>query len=145
MYANLTIGQVLRHKGTGFWGIGPEATAFDALALMAEKNIGVLLVMEGEHLAGIFSERDYARKVILQGRSSKTTTVGALMSSPPVTCGPELSVRDGMALMTGNNFRHLPVVEEGRVQGIVTVNDVVKAIISAQDEEIHQLEALLSG
>src|SRR5512146_3516907 len=107
MYTSVTVRQVLRSKGQGFHAIGPEATAYDALEIMAEKNIGALLVVESGRLIGVFSERDYARKVILRGKSSKSTTVRELMSSPPISGNAGTSLRDCMVLMTNNRIRHL--------------------------------------
>lgn len=134
------VGQVLRSKGYGYHGIGPEGTAYDALELMAEKNVGALLVVEDHKLVGVFSERDYARKVVLQGRSSKNTTVRELMSGQPVHVGPKASMRDCMALMTDHHIRHLPVIDSGTILGVVSIGDVVHAIISEQESTIEELE-----
>src|SRR5512135_3344730 len=130
MYTSITVRQVLRSKGQGFHGIGPEATAYDALEIMAEKNVGALLVIEGGKLAGVFSERDYARKVILKGKSSKNTKVRELMSSPPITIGSQTSLRNCMVLMTENHVRHLPVIDNGVLMGVLSIGDVVYAVIS---------------
>jgi CBS domain-containing protein len=146
MYQAITVREMLqRKKGFGYWGVRPETMAYDALELMAEKDIGAVLVMEGPKLVGIFSERDYARKVILKGKASRTTSVAELMSSPAITSGPELTLHECMVLMNGNHIRHLPVVEAGSVLGVVSIGDVVKAVIAAQDETIHQLEGYISG
>jgi CBS domain-containing protein len=112
---------------------------------MREKDIGALLVLVGRKLVGIFSERDYARKVILVGKSSKTTTVEELMTSPAITASPGLTLRDCMVLMSANHIRHLPVMENGEVAGIVTIGDVVSAIISGQEQTIYELERYISG
>jgi CBS domain-containing protein len=140
MNSTMTIEQVLRVKGHGFFAFPPNATAYEALEFMAEKNIGALLVVEGGRLAGVFSERDYARKVILKGKSSKSTTVGELMSCPPICGGPALTIRDCMTLMTNNHIRHLPIVEHGAIIGLVSLGDVVKMVVSEQDSAIQTLE-----
>ncbi|HUI46132.1 MAG TPA: CBS domain-containing protein [Nitrospirota bacterium] len=145
MYASITVGQVLRAKGHGFHAVGPEATAYDALEIMAEKNVGALLVIEGGNLAGVFSERDYARKVILKGKSSKNTKVRELMSSPPITVGSQTSLRDCMVLMTENHIRHLPVINDGVLMGVMSIGDVVNAIISEQTTAIKELENYIAG
>lgn len=140
MFTSITVKQVLRTKGHGYWGISPGAMAYEALELMADKNIGAILVVENKNLVGVFSERDYARKVILKGKSSKMTTVGDLMSSPPITAGPELTLRECMMLMTANHIRHLPILEGGTLIGVVSIGDVVNAIITEQQEQIEELE-----
>ena len=145
MYTSITVGDMLKKKGQGYWATTPDSTAYSALELMADKNIGAVLVMDGQRLAGIFSERDYARKVILRGLSSKTTLVGDLMTSPAITAGPDLNLQECMVLMTANHIRHLPIVEGGRVNGILSIGDVVAAIIVRQEETIHQLEDYISG
>jgi CBS domain-containing protein len=145
MYVSITVGQVLRAKGHGFHALGPEATAYDALEIMAEKNVGALLVIEGGKLAGVFSERDYARKVILRGKSSKNTKVRELMSSPPITIGSQTSLRDCMVLMTENHIRHLPVINDGVLMGVLSIGDVVNAIISEQTTAINELENYIAG
>ena len=145
MFTSITVKQVLRQKGSGYWGVTPRMTAYEALELMAEKDIGALPVIDEGRLVGIFSERDYARKVILRGKSSKTTTVAELMSGTPVTVGPEFTLRDCMKIMKVKNIRHLPVVQEGTLIGMVTISDVVNAIISLQDEEIEELENYIAG
>jgi signal-transduction protein with cAMP-binding, CBS, and nucleotidyltransferase domain len=140
MYTTITIGCVLRSKGHGYWGIGSRASAYEALEIMAEKEIGALMVVDEGKLVGVFSERDYARKVILKGKSSKTTTVEELMSSPPICGGPHLTLKEAMVLMTANRIRHLPVLDNGQLTGVVTIGDVVNAIITCQAAEISQLE-----
>jgi len=145
MYTSVTVADMLKKKGQGYWATMPESTAYSALELMADKNIGALLVMDGKRLAGIFSERDYARKVILRGRSSKTTLVGDLMTSPAITAGPDLSLHECMVLMTANHIRHLPILDRGDVVGVLSIGDVVAAIIASQEETIHQLEDYISG
>jgi CBS domain-containing protein len=139
------ITHLLAEKGNGFWSVAPNATVFQALEMMAAKNVGALLVMEGERLAGIFSERDYARKVVLEGRSSKDTLVKDIMSAKVVCVTPKQSVEDCMALMTDKRIRHLPVIDGEEVLGIISVGDVVKAVISEQTFTISQLEHYITG
>lgn len=139
------VDQLLDGKGRDVWSITPDATVYDALGLMAEKRIGALVVLEGEQLAGLFSERDYARKVILQGKSSKGTPVGDIMSRRVLCIGPEQSVQDCMALMTERRIRHLPVVADDRIVGLVSIGDVVKAVIADQEEVIEHLEHYIMG
>lgn len=145
MNTRLTIRHVLKEKGNDMLWIAPHATAYEALELMAEKNVGALLVIENKRLVGIFSERDYARKVILYGKSSKTTTVRELMTSTVITIDPENTVSDCMEIMTANHIRHIPVVEDGRLIGLVTLGDVVKAVIASQQAMIRDLENYISG
>ncbi len=139
------ITHLLAEKGNGFWSVAPNATVFQALEMMAAKNVGALLVMEGERLAGIFSERDYARKVVLEGRSSKDTPVRDIMTTKVVCVTPTQSVEDCMALMTDKRIRHLPVIDGDEVLGIISVGDVVKAVISEQTFTISQLEHYITG
>jgi signal-transduction protein with cAMP-binding, CBS, and nucleotidyltransferase domain len=145
MYSSITVQEMLKKKGQGYWATTPDSTAYSALELMADKNIGAVLVMDGQRLAGIFSERDYARKVILRGLSSRTTLVGDLMTSPAITAGPDLTLQESMVLMTANHIRHLPIAEDGRIVGVLSIGDVVAAIIAQQEETIHQLEDYISG
>ena len=139
------VDQLLDGKGRDVWSITPDATVYDALELMAKKRIGALVVLEGEQLAGLFSERDYARKVILQGKSSKGTPVGDIMSRRVLCIGPEQTVQDCMALMTERRIRHLPVVADDRIVGVVSIGDVVKAVIADQEEVIEHLEHYIMG
>ena len=127
------------------WTIEPDATVYRALELMAEKNIGALPVVQDGKLIGIFSERDYARKCILLGRFSKDTLVSELMSSPVVTVTPDMTVYQCMTVMTERRIRHLPVVKDGKLIGIVTIGDVGKAIISEQEVAIRSLEGYITG
>lgn len=140
-----SIGQLLDSKGHQVWSVNTETTVYDALRLMAEKGIGALLVMRAGSIAGIVSERDYARKVILAGRSSRTTTVSEIMSTPVFHATPAQSVNDAMALMTEKRIRHLPVIDQGRVLGIISIGDLVKTIIAEQEFMIGQLESYISG
>jgi CBS domain-containing protein len=136
---------ILNYKGLQVHSISADATVYEALQKLAEKNIGALVVMNGTELAGMFSERDYARKVILIGRSSKEMQVREIMSSPVVTVDPKTAVDECLYLMTSNRFRHLPVVQAGTVVGVLSIGDLVNWIISAQDFAIHQLEDYISG
>jgi CBS domain-containing protein len=140
-----TVKEILHAKGYDVWSTTPNATVFDALTEMARKDVGALTVMEGDQLAGIISERDYARKVILQGKTSRTTLVREIMSSPVVCVRPEQTVEECMALLTGRRIRHLPVIEHDRVIGIISIGDLVKSIISEQQFMIEQLENYISG
>ena len=140
-----TVRQILHNKSADVCSISPQASVFEALKLMAEKDIGALLVLDNDKLMGIFSERDYARKVVLQGRSSKTTTVGVLMTPTMICVTGEQTVEECMALMTKNRVRHLPVVENEKLVGIVSIGDVVKSLITAQESTIRQLEGYVTG
>ncbi|RMG32063.1 MAG: CBS domain-containing protein [Bacteroidetes bacterium] len=141
----ISVNQLLRQKGNELWTISPDASVFEALQLMAEKNIGALPVVENDRLVGIFSERDYARKVILKGKSSHQTQVRELMSSPVHHVKGRRTMEDCMRLMTEKRIRHLPVVENGQLVGIITIGDVVKAVISQQQNTIRDLENYISG
>ncbi|MDB5359210.1 MAG: putative signal-transduction protein with domain [Rhodospirillales bacterium] len=125
--------------------VTPETSMFQAITLMAEKNIGALLVAEGETIRGIVSERDYARKIILAGRSSRETPVRDVMTSPVMYVGPATSTQECMALMTGKRLRHLPVMENGKLLGMISIGDLVKDIISEQSFMIEQLQHYISG
>jgi len=140
----VSVRQLLNRKGTEVLSISPQATVRDALTLMAKREVGALLVMEGGELLGIISERDYARKVILMGRTSKDTRVGEIMSTGVTTVSLEQTVTDCMELMTEGRIRHLPVVNEGRVVGVISIGDVVKAVISTQASMIEHLEGYIS-
>ena len=145
MYSSLTVGQVLRAKGYGFHAISPDATAYSALELMADKNIGALVVMESNKLVGVFSERDYARKVILKGKASKNTTVREIMTGSPIIIKPAMTLRDCMVLMSKNHIRHLPVMDNDVLLGVLSSRDVVNTIISDQEWMIEKLENYISG
>ncbi len=140
-----TVRQILQQKGTNVWSVPPEATVYEALELMAEKNIGAVLVLDGERVAGIFSERDYARRVALHGKSSRTTPVREVMTSKVYYVRPDHTIEECMALMTEKRIRHLPVMEDGRLVGIISIGDVVKAMISQQQFIIEQLEHYITG
>lgn len=138
-----SVSQLLRNKGGGVLSVTPETSVYDALKLMAEKNVGALLVMEGGALRGIMSERDYARKVILLGKSSQDIAVRDIMSDKVVTVSPTQTVDACMALMTDRRIRHLPVVDNGRVIGVLSIGDLVKAVIAEQQQTIQQLESYI--
>jgi CBS domain-containing protein len=135
-----TVRQIIEAKRHKLLSISPDATVYDALKTMAEHEIGALVVLRDGHLAGIFSERDYARKIILHGKSSKETLVSEIMTPRVVCVGPEQSVDQCMALMTDKRVRHLPVLEHKRVIGVISIGDVVKEVISEQRFVIEQLE-----
>jgi CBS domain-containing protein len=139
------ISSILRHKGNGVWSIAPDASVYQAIAIMAEKGIGALPVIADGQLLGILSERDYARKVVLQSRSSKDTLVSEIMTTPVVSVGPSNTVEDCMRMMTLQRIRHLPVVDEGRILGIVSIGDLVRKVISTQGEIIQHLQEYISG
>jgi CBS domain-containing protein len=145
MNPNGTIGEILNHKGSQVWTISPEATVFDAIQLMADKNIGALLVTEGERLIGIITERDYTRKVALKGKVSKQTAVREILSGQLIKVPPEHTVEDCMRLMTDHRVRHLPVLDGERIIGVISIGDLVNWIISAQHSTIQQLQAYISG
>ena len=140
-----TVRSVLKQKGQDIWFVSPNVWVYDAIETMAEKHVGALLVIAEGKLVGVISERDYARKVILQGKSSKQTEVKEIMTSPVIFAVPEHTVEDCMRIMTNNRIRHLPVVENERVLGVVSIGDLVKWIISAQEETIHQLQHYIAG
>jgi len=138
-----TVRQLLERKSRALFSVGPQAPVLEAIRAMAEHHVGALLVMKGETLAGIVSERDYARKVILLGRSSSDTPVRDIMTTPVLTVSPETSVEQCMQLVTDKRVRHLPVLEAGRVIGMVSIGDLVKAVIAAQQQQIEQLESYI--
>ena len=140
-----TVEQILRHKGEGFWSVSPDTLVFDALKFMAEKDVGALLVLEENALVGVISERDYARKVILRGRSSLRTPVREVMAEPPPMVRPATRVEECMALMTEQRVRHLPVVVGDQIVGVISIGDVVKAALDARDFMIQQLEGYITG
>jgi CBS domain-containing protein len=140
-----TVHHLLKKKGSQVWSVRQDQSVFDALKVMAEKNIGALVVLTGERCDGIISERDYARKVILKGKSSKKLPVSEIMTSDPICIDPDRTVRDCMALMTERRIRHLPVIKEGHLIGLVSIGDVVKDIIEDQSETINLLEGFIKG
>jgi CBS domain-containing protein len=140
-----TVAEILKKKGSDVWSVSPDTTVYHAIELMAAKQVGALLVVESDKLTGLVSERDYARKIILMGRSSKDTHVREIMTVPVITVLRQHTVDDCMRLMTENRVRHLPVLENDRLAGIVSIGDVVNWIMSAQDHTIQQLENYVSG
>jgi CBS domain-containing protein len=140
-----TVRDMLEKKGRQVWAVAPNTTVYQTLQLMAEKEIGAVMVMDGERPVGIFSERDYARQVILKGKASKDTVVRDVMTTRVVYVRPEQTMDDCMALMTDKRIRHLPVLVEGKVQGVLSIGDVVKAVISEKEFIISQLENYITS
>jgi CBS domain-containing protein len=140
-----TIASILKTKGGDVWSLAPTATVYEAVEMMADKGVGALAVVSDGALAGIVSERDYARKVILKGKSSKETRVGEIMSSPVVTVDACRTVVECMRIMTAHRIRHVPVLDGGKMVGIVSIGDMVKSLISAQAETIKQLRSYVTG
>jgi CBS domain-containing protein len=140
-----SVSAILAHKGSEVWSIDSGATVFEAIQLMADKNVGALPVMDNGKLVGIISERDYTRKVILKGKSSKDTPVTAIMTSELTTTYPDASVTECMRVMTEERVRHLPVMEEGKMIGMLSIGDLVRRIISAQTATIDNLEKYITG
>lgn len=140
-----TIASILRSKEREIWSVKPDATVYEAIALMAEKGVGAVLVVAKENLVGIVSERDYARKVILQGRSSKEALVREIMTSSLVTVTPANTVDECMRIITQHRIRHLPVLENGKLVGIVSIGDLVNAVISEQAHRIDQLHTYIGS
>jgi CBS domain-containing protein len=136
---------LLEAKGSAVYSVGPQQPVLDALRQMAERHIGALLVTRGDELVGVVSERDYARKVILLGRSSADTPVAQIMSTPVITVHPDDTVHDCMSLMTEKRVRHLAVVVDGRVIGVVSIGDLVKAVMEEQQHQIEDLERFIHG
>jgi CBS domain-containing protein len=145
MLANETIGVLLHHKGSTVWTISAKATVFEAIQLLAERNIGALPVMDGDRLVGIFSERDYTRKITLAGKTSRGTPVREVVSTPVVAVTSQHTIEEGMRLMTEKRIRHLPVIDEGKMVGLVSIGDMVNWIISAQSATIDQMQSYLAG
>jgi CBS domain-containing protein len=145
MNPNGTISEILNHKGTTVWSISPDATVFEAIVMMTDKNIGALLVTEKGKLVGIVSERDYTRKVVIKGKASKTTAVREILSSHVISVSPSHTVEECMRLMTDHHFRHLPVLDGEKVVGIISIGDLVNWIISAQHTTISQLQTYITG
>ena len=140
-----SVSQIIERKGSQVVSVARQAPVLEAIRVMAEHHIGAVLVMEGEQLLGILSERDYARKVVLQGRSSQDTAVAVIMSSPVVCVGPHDSVAECMSIMTDKHIRHLPVIDGERVMGVVSIGDLVKEMIEEQKQEISLLQQYIAG
>jgi CBS domain-containing protein len=145
MHISGTIDSLLNQKPRALCSVAPQDTVFDAIKLMSDKNIGALLVMSGGNLMGMFSERDYTRKVVLKGKSSKTTAVKEIISMPVISVTPSHTVEECMRLMTEHRVRHLPVLDGEKVVGIISIGDLVNWIISAQTQALNQMEDYISG
>jgi CBS domain-containing protein len=145
MHMSDTVGSILKDKGTRVWSVSPDDSVLEAIRLMADKGIGALLVIDGEKLVGIISERDYARKVVLQGRSSRDTRVRDIMTSQVRFVGPAHTVDDCLAIVTSNRIRHLPVLQGEQVVGVVSIGDLVRKVISTQGETIQYLHEYIVG
>lgn len=139
------IRQLLNKKGTDVWSTAPDGSVYDALKLLADKGIGVLLVLQDGQLVGIISERDYARKVELHGKTAEETAVRDIMVEDVITVGPETAVEDAMALMTEKRIRHLPVVEGTEIAGLISIGDLVKSVIAEKEFTINQLQNYIRG
>ena len=140
-----SVKDILQEKGTRVYSISPDANVYEALQMMAEKNVGALMVMEGDTVAGLISERDYARKIVLKGRFSKDVPVREIMTADVIRITPDVDVEECMELMTDKRVRHLPVFKNERLIGIISIGDIVKAIIEHKEEIIEQLEAYIKG
>jgi CBS domain-containing protein len=140
-----TVRLILKQKGQNIWSVPPEACVYEAIEIMADKHAGALLVISEGNLVGVVSERDYARKVILQGKSSKQTQVKEIMTSPAIFVTPEQTIEDSMRIMTEKHIRHLPVVENGKILGVVSIGDLVKWMLSAQQHTISQLHNYINS
>lgn len=140
-----TLGSILKTKGRQVWSISPEATVYEAIAGMADKSAGALVVMEDDRPVGMISERDYARKVVLQGRASKDTRVAEIMSAPVIVAGPLETIEEAMRRMTEHRIRHLPVVEGNQVIGVISIGDLVRATVADQAATIEHLHTYIAG
>ncbi len=140
-----TVNHLLQEKGGNVWSVAPQTTVYEALELMAAQNIGALVVRQADKVVGIFSERDYARKVILKGRTSRTTSVGELMTTDVLYVRPEDTIEDCMAIMTDKRARHLPVLDGNKLVGLISIGDVVRAVISDREFKIRELERYITG
>jgi CBS domain-containing protein len=140
-----TIDSIMNQKPREIWSVSPDATVYDAIAMMADKNVGALLVVEGGKLVGILSERDYTRKVMLRGKRSRETQVREIMSTGLTTVEPKAGVDDCLRFMTEKRIRHLPVVQDGEIRGVISIGDLVKHVISVQSATLDHLERYISG
>lgn len=141
-----TVRDILKSKGNQTWSTTPDASVYEAIRLMGEKNIGALVVMEGDQVVGLISERDYSRKVVLRGRTSRDTTVSEILSKPVITVGPRDSIETCMELMTSRRIRHLPVLnDDGSLVGLLSMGDLVKWVMLVQSQTIQQLHGYISG
>ena len=140
-----TVSSILRYKGNHVWSVSPDDSVFQAMSLMADKDIGALVVIGGETLVGIVSERDYARKIVLQGKSSRDTPVRDIMSCPVVSVTPNHTVDECMRIITTKRIRHLPVLQREKVVGVVSIGDLVQKVISTQGETIQYLQEYIVG
>ena len=140
-----TMGAILRCKGSQVWSASPDDSVLEAIALMANKGIGALVVLQDETVVGMISERDYARKVVLQGRSSKDTLVKEIMTSPVVSVTPRHTIDECMRIVTDEGIRHFPVVDAGRLVGVVSIGDLVRRLVSIQGETIQYLQEYIAG
>lgn len=140
-----TVADVIRYKGSAVWSVGPDETVLHALGVMAEHEIGAVVVLDGDRLAGILSERDYARKVVLAGRSSRDSAIREVMTQTVICVTPDRTVDDCLGLMTRKRVRHLPVIEHKRVVGLVSIGDLVRATIEEQEQVIEHLQHYIAG
>jgi len=140
-----TVGEIVQFKGRQIWSIEPDKPVYDAIKMMADKNIGALLIIQDDQMFGIVSERDYARKVILKGKSSRKTSCREIMTDSVVSVSKDYSVNECMQLFTQKHIRHLPVVDAGKVIGMVSIGDIVKTIITDQENTIEQLQRYITG
>jgi len=145
MMTNSSIAEILTFKGTQVWTVPPNTTVYDALVLMADKNIGASASTDGDRLVGILSERDYTRKIVLKGKSSHTTPVREIISARVIAASPDSTIEECLHLMTDNRVRHLPVLENGKLAGLISIGDLVNHIISTQRSTIEQLQTYING
>jgi CBS domain-containing protein len=141
----IPIREILTHKGSDVWSVTPESTVLEAIQMMADKNVGALLVTKDGRLLGVLSERDYTRKIVLKGRSSKDTPVRDILSGHVVSASPDHTVDECLRLMTEHRIRHLPVMDGTKILGVISIGDLVNCIISAQSSTIQQLETYITG
>jgi len=145
MIPNAPVSELIQSKGGNVWTVGPDTTVFDAIQLMSDKNVGALVVKENDKMVGMMSERDYTRKIILKGKSSKTTPVREILSETVVSVTPTTTVQECLRLMTQSRIRHLPVLQNDELAGIVSIGDLVNWVIQAQSSAIQQLETYITG